>query len=86
MKKITYHEFQKVTKELLEAGELVIGKIRVDDGENINHYTDLSECPAEHREGYRRALETVSAIFLHDVVYEPVIMIPKHAQTIATLE
>ncbi len=86
MRKITYHQLQKLTKELLEEGELVIGKIRVNDGENIIHYTALSECPDEHREGYRRALETVAAIFLRDVVYEPVIMAKEHAQTIATLE
>lgn len=86
MKRPTSDELNKALKRLLDQGEAVIGKILVDDGESIASYTALSACPPEHREGYRRALETAREAYIRDVVYEPVLFAKEHAKSIATLE
>lgn len=86
MKRLTNGQIDKALKQLLDGGEVVIGKILVDDGENIASYTALSACPPEHREGYRRALETAREAYIRDVVYDPVLFAKEHAKSIATLE
>ncbi len=86
MKNPTKDYVHKLLKELLDTGEAVIGKIRVNDGKKITHYTTLSECPPEHREGYRRALETCRDTYILDIVYDPVIFAKEHTKSIATLE
>jgi hypothetical protein len=86
MKRLTNDQVHEAIKELLDRGEIVIGKIRVNDGENIFHYTALSACPAEHQEGYRRAFEICKGVNIRDVMYDPVFMATEHAQSIATLE
>jgi hypothetical protein len=86
MKRLTNDQVYKAMKELLDSGEVVIGKIRVNDGENIFHYAALSACPPEYREGYRRALETCKGVNFRDVMYDPVFLAKQHAKSIATLE
>lgn len=86
MKTHTDDPFDKELNRLLRQRKIVIGMIRVNNGENLNSYTTLSACPPEHREGYRRALETVSGVNIQDVVYEPVFIATEHAKSIATLE
>jgi hypothetical protein len=86
MKRLTNDELNKALKELLDQGEVVIGEIRVDDSENIISYTALSACPPEHRDGYRRALETARETYIRDVVYDPILFAKEHAKSIATLE
>ena len=86
MKKLTNDQLDKVLKRLLDRGEVVIGKILVNDGESIASYTALSACPPEHREGYRRALETAREAYVRDVVYEPVFIATEKAPSVATLE
>lgn len=86
MKRLTNDELNKALKELLDQGEVVIGEIRVDDGENIISYTALSACPPEHSDGYRRALETAREAYIRDVVYKPVLFAKEHAKSIATLD
>lgn len=86
MKKITNDQLHKALKQLLDRGEVVIGKIRVNDGENIASYTAMSACPPEHREGYRRALKAAKEVYVRDVVYDPVFFARVHAKSIATLE
>jgi hypothetical protein len=86
MKKLTHDQVHKALKELLDLGEVVIGKISVDDGENVTSYTTLSACPPEHREGYRRALETCRGAYIRDVVYDPIFIAKEHATSVATLE
>jgi len=86
MKRHTNDQLSKAQKELLARGEIVIGKILVDDGENVASYTALSACPPEHREGYRRALETGGNAYVSDVVYKPVFFAMEHATSVATLE
>jgi hypothetical protein len=86
MKKPTNSQLVMTIKQLLDQGQLVIGKIRVDDGENIASYTALSACPPEHREGYRRALETSQKVYIRDVVYNPVFVATENATSVATLE
>jgi hypothetical protein len=86
MKRHTNDLLDKVLKRLLRQGEIVIGKIRVTDGENVASYTALSACPPEHQEGYCRALETVRDVYIRDVVYEPVYFAIEHAKSIASLE
>lgn len=75
-----------VLKELLDRAEIVIGKIRVDDGEDVACYTALSACPSEHRQGYRRALETAGEVYVRDIVYEPIFMATENVTSVATLE
>ena len=86
MKKLTNKKINKAIKKLLKRGEIVIGKIRVNDGENVANYGALSACPPEHREGYRRALETGRDVYLRDVAYNPVFFATIHATSVATLE
>ena len=86
MKRLTNDQLDKVLKRLLDRGEIVIGKIRVNDGDNIASYISLRACPPEHREGYRRALETGRGTYLRDVVYEPVFIATENATSVATLE
>jgi hypothetical protein len=86
MKNKTKDDVHKALIELIAIGKAVIGKICVNDGKKITHYTTLSECPPEHREGYRRALETCRDVYIQDVVYDPVFFAKEHAKTIATLE
>ena len=86
MKRLTNYQLDRALEQLLERGEIVIGKIRVNDGENIASYTALRTCPPEHRDGYRRALETGRDTYLRDVVYEPVFMATEYATSVATLE
>jgi hypothetical protein len=76
----------KVLKRLLDRGEVVVGKIRVNDGGDVASYTTLSACPPEHREGYRSALETCGEAYVRDVVYEPVFIATENATSVATLE
>ena len=86
MKRITKDQLDKALKQLLDCGKVVVGEILVNDGENTVSYTALSACPPEHREGYRRALETVREVSIRDVVYDPVLIAREHAKSIATLE
>ena len=86
MKRLTNDQLDKELKQLLDLGYIVIGKIRVNDGENIASYTTLSACPPEHREGYRRVLETSREAYIQDVVYDPVFIATEQATSIATLE
>lgn len=86
MKRITNDQLIEALKQMLDRGDVVIGTISVNDGESITSYTSLSACPAEHREGYRRALETGRDVYLRDVVYDPVWMAKGQAKSIATLE
>lgn len=86
MKRLTNDQIIEALKQLLDRGEIVIGKIRVTDGEDVANYTALSTCPPEHREGYRRALETGGDVCLRDVVYKPVFIAAEHATSVATLE
>jgi hypothetical protein len=86
MKRITNDELDKALRQLLDQGEIVVGNIRVDDGESIASYTTLSACPPEHREGFRRALETAREAYIRDVVYEPILIATEHAISIATLQ
>jgi hypothetical protein len=86
MKRLTNDQLNKEIKRLLDQGKIVIGEIRVNDGENVASYTTLSACPPEHREGYRFALETCRAAYVRDVVYDPVFVAREHIKTIATLE
>lgn len=86
MKRQTNDQLVDALKELLARGEIAIGKIRVNDGKDMAFYTTLSACPPEHREGYRRALETGRDAFLRDVVYEPIFIANEHATSVATLE
>lgn len=86
MKKLTYSQFVITIKQLLDQGQLVIEEIRVNNGEDIANYTALSECPPEHREGYRRALETGGIVYIRDVVYDPVFVTTENATSVATLE
>lgn len=86
MKRLTNDQIIEALKQLLDRGEIVIGKIQVDDGKGITSYTALSACPPEHREGYRRALETGGDVHLRDVVYAPVFIATENASSVATLE
>lgn len=86
MKRPKIDQVEAMIKELLDKGEIIIGRIRVNDGENVAIYTALSACPPDHREGYRRALETCRDVYLRDVGYKPVFIARKHATSIATLE
>ncbi len=86
MKRLTKNQLIEAIKQLLDQGKIVIGMIRVNDGENVSSYSALSACPPEHREGYRRALETASDVYLRDVVYRPVFIATENAKSIATLE
>ena len=86
MKKHRNNQLNEALKELLDEGEIVIGRIRVNDGENIVSYTALSACPPEHQEGYRRAFETCRETHVRDVVYEPVFIATDNATSVATLE
>jgi hypothetical protein len=86
MKRRTNDQLGKALELLLARGEIAIRKIRVNDGENIASYTALSACPPEHREGYRRALETGRDAYVRDVVYEPVFIATENATSGATLE
>lgn len=86
MKRFTKDELDKALKRLIDQGKLVIGKIRVNDGENVASYTALSACPPEHREGYRLALETRREAYVRDVVYDPVFVATENAKSVATLE
>lgn len=86
MKRLTNDQLKKATKELLDQGKIVIGRIRVNDGEKITHYTALTACPPEHREGYRCVLETCNKAHIRDVAYDPVFVAKEHAKCIATLE
>lgn len=86
MKRLTNEQLNKEIKRLLEQGKIVIGKIRVNDGENVASYTTLSACPPEHREGYRLALETRREAYVRDVVYDPVFVATENATSVATLE
>jgi hypothetical protein len=86
MKRLTDEQLDKALKQLLDQGNIVIGKIRVGDGEKIATYTALTACPPEHREGYRRALETGRDAYVRDVVYEPVFIAREHAKGVATLD
>ena len=86
MKRLTNDALDKALERLLDRGEIVIGKIRVNDGVNIASYTALSACPPEQREGYRRALETGRDTYVRDVVYEPVFIATEYATSVATLE
>ncbi len=86
MKEIPHDQLIEIIKQLLDRGEIVIGKIRVNDGKYIASYTALSACPSEHRDGFRRALETGRDVRLRDVVYEPVFISTVTATSVATLE
>lgn len=86
MKRPKIDQLHKAIKRLLDQGEIAIEKIRVNDGEDVASYTTLSACPPEHREGYRRALETCKEAYIRDVVYDPVFIAREHAKSIATLE
>ena len=86
MKKLTKDQLEKVLKQLLDRGQIVIGRIRVNDGAITASYTAQSACPPEHREGYRRALETGRNAYVRDVVYEPVFIATENATSVATLE
>lgn len=86
MKRLTNQQLNKEIKRLHDAGLIVIGKIRVNDGEIVANYTTLSTCPPEHREGYRLALETRREAHVRDVVYDPVFVATEHATTVATLK
>ncbi len=86
MKKQTNKELNKIVKQLLDRGELVIGKIRVNDGEGLSNYTTLSACPPQHQEGFRRAVETGTKVYLRDVVDHPVFIAAKYARSVAILE
>ena len=86
MKRLTNNQLETALKQLLDRGEIVIGKIRVNDGENIASYIALRACPPEHREGYRRALETGRGTYVRDVVYDPVFIATENATSVATLE
>lgn len=86
MNKITHDQLIDIIKQLLDRGEIVIGKIRVNDGKNIASYTALSACPPEHREGYRRALETGRDVHLRNIVYDPVFISSVNSASAATLE
>lgn len=86
MKRVTKDQLNKEIKRLLEEGQIVIRRIRVNDGENVASYTSLSACPPEHREGYRLALETRREAHVRDVVYEPVFVATENATGVATLE
>jgi hypothetical protein len=86
MKRPKIDQVEAIIKELLDEGEIVIGRIRVNDGENVVNYIALSACPPEHREGYRLALETCGDVYLRDVGYKPVCIAWKYATSIATLE
>ena len=86
MKRLTNDQLGKALEHLHARGEITIGKIRVNGGVNIASYTALSACPPEHREGYRRALETGRDAYVRDVVYEPVFVTTENATSVATLE
>jgi hypothetical protein len=86
MKRDTNDHLVEALKQLLDEGRIVIAEIRVNDGEDVASYASLSACPPEHREGYRRALETVVKAHVRDVVYEPVFIALEHATSVATLE
>ena len=79
-------KMSEMLKQLCDRGRIVIGKIRVDDGEGVVSYTALSACPPEHREGYRSALETRCDVYIRDVVYQPVFIATENATSVATLE
>lgn len=86
MKRPKIDHLNKALERLLDRGEIVIGKIRVSDCEDVASYATLSACPPEHWEGYRRALETCGAAYVRDVVYEPVFIATENATSIATLD
>jgi hypothetical protein len=86
MKRLTNEQLNNEIKRLLDAGQIVIGEIRVNDGENVASYTTLSACPPEHRDGYRLALETHRKVYVRDVVYDPVFVATENATGVATLE
>ena len=86
MKRLTNEQLNKEIKRLLDAGQIVIGEIRVNDGENVASHTTLSACPPEYREGYRLALETHRKVYFRDVVYDPVFLATENATSIATLK
>jgi len=86
MKRLTNDPLNMELMQLLDRGEILIGRIQVDDGEDVGSYTALSACPSEHREGYRRALETRRNAYVRDVVYEPVFIATENATSVATLE
>lgn len=86
MKRITNKQLDKALKQLLDRGEIVIGKIRVNGGRTVAEYTALSECPHEHQEGYRRAVETCKDIYIRDVAYKAVFITTENATSIATLK
>jgi hypothetical protein len=86
MKRFTNAQLYKELERLLDQGEIVIGRIRVNDGENIASYTALRACPPEHRDGYRRALETGRVTYVRDVVYEPVFIATEYATSVAVME
>lgn len=86
MKRRANAKLEKALKELLDLGEIVVGAIRVNDGVNVTCYTALSACPIEHREGYRRALETGRNTHVRDVVYEPEYVASENATSIASMD
>ncbi len=86
MENIPKRQLEKVLKRLVDSGKVVIGKIRVNDGEKITEYAALSACPEKHHEGYLRALETCKDTYIRDVVYAPVFFAKQHATPSATRE
>jgi hypothetical protein len=86
MKNNTKCQLEMALKNLIDSGKVVIGKIRVNDGEKITEYSALSACPEKHREGYLRALETCKDTYIRDVVYAPVFFAKQYDTMIATRE
>jgi hypothetical protein len=86
MKRKTRDYWANLLRQMVDEGKLVITNVRVSDGESISEYTALNECPPEHREGYRRALETRKDAFVGDVRYAPAFNLPERAKTIANLD
>jgi hypothetical protein len=77
-------ELEIVLKRLVASGKVIIGKIRVNDGEKISNYVALSECPEKYREGCLRAFDACKTLWIEDVVYAPVFFANEDGSTIRT--
>ena len=83
---MTHEELYDALKYLVQSGQLVISRVRVNDCGTTVEYASLSACPVEYREGYRRALEICKDVYIRDVAYLPVFNTKSNAKSIATLE
>jgi hypothetical protein len=84
--KMNHDELCANLQYLRISGLIVVCEIRIDDGVNVINYTNMSECPPEHRDGYRRALIHCRDVYIRDVAYIPILAATSRANSIASFE